>query len=151
MQFFLTHSLRIPNRRETATAFSAMLVFAVVGCPMTEPGTDGDPTNTSDSGTLGQVSGEIVTLRNNQIVSALETSVAFFYSITGVPDEAVISAFFVSVADPGATVSEDDTRVIFQTNLLRGESQAFVFNPKNADTVCFINVNACIIFFGDFG
>ncbi|MCH7994533.1 MAG: hypothetical protein IIB57_08820, partial [Planctomycetes bacterium] len=88
--------------------------------------------NANGTDSLDQVAGEIVGLRNNLIASELEPPLAIFYSITGVPPEAVISAFFVTVPDPGTPVSPQDSRVIFQTNLPAGESQAFGFNPSNA-------------------
>ena len=100
MQFFLTRSLWTPTPRRMAVALSAILLVAAVGCPMTEPVDNGDTTNTNGTGSLDQVAGEIVGLRNNLIASELETSLAIFYSITGVPPEAVLSAFFVTVPDP---------------------------------------------------
>ncbi|MCH8147483.1 MAG: FG-GAP repeat protein [Planctomycetes bacterium] len=131
MQFFLTLSRSIATPGRMAIALSAILLLSVVGCPMTEPIDNGDGTNTNGTDLLASVSGEIVTLRNNLIASELEAPIAIHYSITGVPPQSVISAFFVTVPDPATAISSEDSRVIFRTDLVAGES-AFNFDPSNA-------------------
>jgi|GEM_PF-3094238 len=144
MQFFVNSRCRFSTYVGAITVTATIGLLILTGCPESMPGdnqnqngngnANQNQNDNSQPGALDDVEGEIVTLRNNQVVSSSETTLAIFYAISNVPETAVIGAFYVPVDDPGADLEEDATLNIFQTQLPAGTNQAFVFNPNAAGT-----------------
>ena len=109
MQFFVNSRCRFSTCVAAITVPATICLLMLSGCPGAAPGDNQNQNDNSQTGALDDVTGEIVTLRNNQVVSSSETSLAIFYSVSNVPEGAVIGAFYVPVDDPGADLPEDAT------------------------------------------
>ncbi len=132
MTYMLSGSGRFSLFRVASFGLCALLAVVLVGCPTAVDPNGNTNGNTNTATGLDGVEGEIITLRTNRSVSALEPFMSILYNLSGVPSGAGISAFRVLVEDSSADAEEIGARIVIATGLLEGESQAFSFDPQTS-------------------
>lgn len=101
------------------------------GCPTVPDSGNGNGNDNGGTGT-GPITGDIISVRTDRQISALDSFISILYTVSNAPSTSEVEAYFVPVIGTPPNLVEDGSRVIIDSGLPVGASQAFQFTPSVA-------------------
>ncbi len=93
------------------------------------PGSNGNENGNANENSSADITGDIISVRTDRQVSALESFLSILYMVSGTPDGTNVDAFFVPVTGVFPNFQEAGSRVTIATGIAVGSNQAFNFEP----------------------